>query len=319
MSPPLKILLVQLGTPDEPTPEAVKRYLKQFLSDRRVVDLNPVFWWFLLNMVILPKRSPRSAALYKKIWTAEGSPLLVHTRKLAAKLDLRFGDRAEVAFAMRYGSPSIEEVLGELKGRGMERLLFFPLYPQFSDSTTSSSFDALEAALKDHPGLPVQRGEPFYDDPGYIDALAASIPQALLDDPEQVFLVSFHGLPVRHIERGDPYQKHCEATHRLLGEKLGLPPERWRLCYQSRFGKEEWIGPSTQDLFEALPGQGIKKITVICPGFVADCLETLEEIAVDGKEKFLAAGGASYEYVPCVNTDAGWIASLEARIGKEAN
>lgn len=312
----LGLLLVQLGTPDAPTAVAVRRYLGEFLSDRRVVDLNPWLWRPLLHGVILPRRAPRSAALYRKIWRDDGvSPLLHHTRTLTGAVAGRLGPGVLTRFAMRYGNPSLTRVIGGMLDQGVRKLLVLPLYPQFSASTGGSALDGVQAALAGR-GPVSKRFVPdlrfvgdFHDDPGYIDALARSVPR---DGGEDFFLFSFHGLPQRHVDEGDPYAGQCAATARLLADALGLPESGWRLSFQSRFGREPWLLPATDDTLRQLPGEGVRRLAVVCPGFAADCLETLEEMAIQGRRIFLEAGGESFRYVPCLNDDPVWIEALTA-------
>ncbi len=313
------VLFTQLGTPDAPTPAAVRRYLKEFLSDRRVVDLNPWLWQPLLRGVILPRRSPRSAALYQKIWRDDGvSPLLHHTRALTRAVGERLGAGVLTRFAMRYGNPSLKTVIREMMASGVEKLLIFPLYPQFSAATTATTLDGIQAALADSRHIPTLRfSPPFHDDPGYIAALAGTVPEKRKTDNKRFFLFSFHGLPQRHVDEGDPYADHCQSTAQRLAEALKLPKERWRLTYQSRFGREKWLLPATDDVLSALPGEGIEHLTLLCPGFVADCLETLEEIAIQGRNQFLSAGGKEADYLPCLNGDTAWIEALTAMTRRE--
>lgn len=319
--PTLAVLLLQLGTPDAPERGAVRRYLAQFLADPRVVDLPRWQWLPLLHGIILRTRPARSAALYRTIWRADGvSPLLHHTRLLASRIQHSLGGGVRVVFAMRYGSPAIGGVVEELRDSGVERLLVLPLFPQYASSTTGSALEAVLSRVAGERVVPALRVvPPFFDDPGYVAALARGI-RAVRDpttDPDAFYLFSFHGLPQRHADLGDPYPRHCTATAAALGAALDLPEERWLVTFQSRFGREPWLQPYTDLTLEELPGRGIRRVVAACPGFVADCLETLEEIAVQNRERFLAAGGEEFTYVPCLNTGEEWLGALEAIIRRE--
>ncbi|MBF0296734.1 MAG: ferrochelatase [Magnetococcales bacterium] len=310
--PAIGLLLAQLGTPDAPDTEAVKRFLREFLADRRVVDLPRWMWLPLLHGVILPTRSPRSAALYRKIWRVDGvSPLRHFTDRLAAGIAERLGPGVKVAIGMRYGAPALGTALRAMVAEGMERILILPLFPQYSCATTASIVDAAHAAFARERHLPTLRfAPPFFDLPAYIDALAETIRSAVAQPQDRFWLFSFHGLPQRFVAEGDPYADQCRVTARLLAERLGLPDSGWRLTFQSRFGREPWLTPDTASLLAALPGEGIRHVAVACPGFAADCLETLEEIAVAGRATFLAAGGESFVHAPCLNDRTAWIDAL---------
>jgi ferrochelatase len=314
--PGVGVLLVNLGTPAAPTPQALRPYLKAFLSDPRVVELPRLLWWPILHLLILPTRPRQSAQKYASIWTPDGSPLAVHTRAQATLLKGYLGNRAprpvQVDFAMRYGEPSVEQAILRLKAAGCERLLVLPLYPQYAASSTGSVFDAVAATLarlRNPPELRLVKH--FHDHPGYIAALSESVREhwAQHGRPEKL-LMSFHGVPRRSLEQGDPYHCECQKTGRLLAEALGLAPHEWQVTFQSRFGRAEWLKPYTQPTLEALARQGVGRVDVICPGFVADCLETLEEIAVEAKRAFLAAGGREFHYIPCLNERPSWIRAL---------
>ncbi len=294
------LLLVNLGTPEAPTPGAVRSYLAQFLGDPRVVELPRFIWLPILHGLVLRRRPAESAAKYAKVWTAEGSPLMVHTRRQAALLQARLPE-AKVAFAMRYGRPSIAAGLAQLEGCG--EVLVVPMYPQFARSTTESIRDVLP------PGTRML--EDFHDHPAYIGALAALV----RDDwsahgRPDVLVMSFHGLPQRSIERGDPYFRQCMKTADLLAQALGLEDERLRVGFQSRFGPAKWIQPYTSDILAQLGRDRTRRVDVFCPGFVADCLETLEEIAMEGREIFQHAGGGEYRALPCLNEHPAWIDAL---------
>ncbi len=313
-SPDAGLLLVNLGTPDSPSRGDVRRYLKAFLWDRRVVELPRWLWWPVLNGIILTTRPARSAEAYRKIWTDEGSPLLVHTHRQAAGLQERLGERVRVEAAMRYGNPSIAHGLERLREIGCRRILVFPLYPQYSATTTASVFDAVTDVLKQWRWIPELRLVAQYpDDPGYIGALAASVRnfQQTHGRPDHL-LFSFHGIPQRYADAGDPYPHQCETTAHALAEALALKPTQWTLSYQSRLGRQPWLQPYTSTTLARLARDGIEHVQVICPGFAADCLETLEEIAMENRDHFLGAGGARYEYIPCLNDRADHLDALAA-------
>ena len=301
---PVGILLVNLGTPDAPTPAALRRYLAEFLSDRRVVNMPRLLWQPLLHGVILRTRPAKAARAYRSIWTDEGAPLLSISRRQQAglqhALEARFEAPVKVALGMRYGNPSIGGALDELRAAGAWRVLVLPLYPQYSAATTASTFDALARALSDWRRLPELRFiSHYHDHPGYLDALAASVRERLA--PEARLLVSFHGLPRRHVDEGDPYEAQCRETAQALARRLSLAEDRWAIAFQSRFGREEWLKPYTDKLLREWAGRGMKKVQVVCPGFAADCLETLEEIARENRALFLEAGGESFDYIPALN------------------
>ncbi len=312
------LLLVNLGTPDAPTPTAVRRYLKEFLSDTRVVEIPRLIWWPILNGVILNTRPRKSAKKYASVWMTEGSPLKVHTERQAKLLAGYLGDTlktpVKVALAMRYGNPSIDSVLAELKAGGCDRILVLPLYPQYASSTTGAVFDVIADRIKRTRSLPelrLVRG--FHDDAGYIEALAASIRDHWEKHGRGDRLVmSFHGLPRYTVERGDPYYDECQATASLLASALGLAPEQWQITFQSRFGRTEWLQPYTSVVLADLAKQGVGRVDIACPGFPADCLETLEEIGMEGHEDFLAAGGQELRLIPCLNERDDWIRALAA-------
>ncbi len=318
------ILLVNLGTPDAPTPPAVRRFLKQFLSDPRVVEIPRLVWWLVLHLLILPLRARQSAAKYAQIWSEQGSPLLVHTERLASQLRGRFGalrQDYQVAVAMRYGKPDVAAMLDELHAAGTTRLLVFPLYPQYAASTTASAMDAVMdwcAQIRCLPELRMVRS--YHDHPAYIAALVQSIGEYWAShgrlfwgtdaakERQARLLISFHGVPERSLRLGDPYHCQCQKTARLMTEALGLDPGQVVLCFQSRFGRARWLGPETAATLKRLAREGVTHVDVICPGFAVDCLETLEEIALLGKSTFLAAGGQSLRYIPCLNDSAQWVA-----------
>lgn len=304
------VLLANLGTPDEPTTPAVKRYLKQFLSDPRVIDLPKFKWQFILNYMILPKRSPKVAKLYREIWTEQGSPLLAISRQQQQALQDYFNRQNQnvlVELGMSYGNPSIESATDRLIKAGVSKIIVLPLYPQYSSTTTASVLDAFARGLTQQRNIvPFEFIHSYHNDPLYIQALANTI--RLADDEKLLF--SFHGIPKRYQTEGDFYPEHCQKTVQLVADKLSLSNEQWLVTYQSRFGDEEWLQPYTDETLEKLPSQGVKKIAVICAGFSADCLETLEEIAEENKENFLNAGGQSYRYIPALNANNDHITAL---------
>jgi ferrochelatase len=306
------VLLVNLGTPAAPTAAAVRRFLAQFLHDHRVVDASRWWWCPLLHFVILPLRSPRVARNYASIWMAEGSPLMVHSQRLAQALKGALPE-CEVALAMRYGEPSIAAALESLRARGAARLVVLPLYPQYSTTTTASVLDAVVAALAGSP-LPLDAINDYYVDDGWLEALAASV-RAHWDahGRGEKLLLSFHGIPQRLVDRGDPYAMQCERSAQALATRLGLAPDAWRLTYQSRFGREPWLGPATIDTLEAWGKAGVRHVDVVCPGFATDCLETLEEIAVVNAAAFARPGG-TLRFVPALNDAPAHVEALAAMI-----
>jgi ferrochelatase len=314
--PQVGVLITNLGTPEAPTRKALRPYLKQFLSDPRVVEVPRLLWWFILNGIILNIRPSRSAKAYATVWTDRGSPLMFHTRDQAEKLQdalkAQLGDEVVVDFAMRYGSPSIDSVLERMLKGGVRKLLVMPLYPQYSGPTTGSTFDAIAADFTGRRWLPQLRFVSHYcDHPGYIAALAASIMEYRAEHGSADKLIfSYHGEPRRYLDQGDPYHCQCLKTTRLVAETLGLPEGQYMTTFQSRFGREEWLQPYTDETLKALPGEGVKSVQVICPGFSADCLETLEEIGVENRDYFVEAGGESYAYIPCLNSDPAHIEAL---------
>ena len=314
------ILLVNLGTPEAPTAAAVRPYLKQFLSDPRVVEIPRALWWLILNGVILNVRPRKSAEKYAQVWTAEGSPLLVHTRRQAQLLGEALAGEGGVLveYAMRYGNPSIPAVLARMREQHCTRILVFPLYPQYSASTTATVFDALFEVLRHTRNQPeIRTVRSFHDHPAYIAALAANIGEywAVHGRPDKL-LMSFHGVPRATLELGDPYHCECRKTGRLLAEALGLAAEQYAVTFQSRFGRAEWLQPYTAATLAQLGREGTGRLDVVCPGFPSDCLETLEEIALEGKVTFLEAGGREYRYIPALNEHPRWLAAL-ADIARE--
>ncbi len=311
------VLLCNLGTPDEPTPSAVRRYLAEFLSDKRVVEIPRLLWLMILHGVILRVRPAKSAKKYASVWTPEGSPLKVWTEKQAKLLGGYLGERGHavtVRHAMRYGSAGIASVLDELKAQGATRVLVLPLYPQYSATTTASVIDAVCHWAQRVRALPELRFvNRYHDDPGYIAALAKRVTDHWLSHGRPAkFVLSFHGVPKRTLMLGDPYHCECLKTARLLGEKLGLGQDELVVTFQSRLGRAEWLQPYTEPTLIALAKQGVKRVDVMCPGFTSDCLETLEEIDQEAREAFLHAGGAEFNYLPCLNDQHEWMAALSA-------
>ena len=317
--PPRKIgvLLTNLGTPDAPDPKSVKRYLGEFLSDRRVVEIPAIAWQPILRGIILNTRPKKSAHAYGLVWSDEGSPLAAITRRQAQALTDAFGEGVIVDYAMRYGNPAIADRLAALKDAGCERILIAPLYPQYCAATTATANDKAFAALAGMRWQPAIRTlPPYHDDPAYIAALKESIESQLagLDFVPERIVASFHGMPKRTLELGDPYHCHCQKTARLLSEAMN---RELTIAFQSRFGPAKWLGPATDETLEALPAQGVRKVAVVAPGFSADCLETLEELAIRGRESFVAAGGTDFAYLPCLNDGAPGMAMLRTLLQRE--
>ena len=314
------VLLVNLGTPDAPTAPALRRYLAEFLSDPRVVEIPRALWLALLHGVILRLRPAKSAAKYASVWTDAGSPLAVWTAKQASLLTGYLGERGAappalvVRHAMRYGNPSIASVLDELKAANATRVLVVPLYPQYAAATTASVCDAVMAWMRRQRRQPELRFiNHYHDDAGYIDALAKRVRDHWMTHGRGDRLVlSFHGIPERSLHLGDPYHCECHKTARLLGDRLGLRKGELMVTFQSRFGKAKWLGPYTEPTLVALAGQGVKRVDVMCPGFAADCLETLEEISQEARQAYLHAGGQEFHYIACLNDQHEWIAALAA-------
>lgn len=316
------ILLINLGTPDAPTARAVRPYLKQFLSDTRVIEIPKAIWWLILNGIILNTRPKQSAEKYASIWSKDGSPLLVNTRKQAVLLKGLLGERGlrnlVVDYAMRYGQPSIESVIQNMRAQGVDKLLVLPLYPQYAGSSSATALDDVFRVLMKLRNMPALRTiRHFHDDPAYIDALAQRVQAHWQQHGRgEKLLMSFHGVPRFTLDKGDPYHCECLKTGRLLAERLGLSKEQYVISFQSRFGRAEWLQPYTSATLEQLGKQGCKSLDVICPGFVGDCLETLEEIAMEGKHSFQHAGGGEFRYISCLNDNPHWIAALAGIVEK---
>lgn len=321
-TPRLGVLLVNLGTPDAPTPAAVRTYLHQFLTDRRVIEIPRLAWRPLLHGVILRTRPARSAARYRAIWTKEGSPLLAYSQQQRTLLLGYLGQRLKAAglpadlcaveLGMRYGNPSVASALAKLMAANVTKLLVLPLYPQYAASTTASAFDAVAAVLGGLRRMPALRFvDAFHDDAGYIKALARNVHDYWMKHGRPDHLVmSFHGVPRRTLDLGDPYHCHCQKTARLLATELGLAPAQWTLSFQSRFGRAQWLTPYTTGTLASLGRAGVACVDVVCPGFVSDCLETLEEIAIEGRDDFIKAGGRELRAIPCLNAHPAWIHAL---------
>jgi ferrochelatase len=314
------VLLVNLGTPDAPDAKSVRRYLAEFLSDRRVVEIPPLIWQPILRGAVLTTRPKKSAHAYAQVWGEEGSPLAVITARQAAKLQKRLGNSVTVSHAMRYGKPAIGAELQVLKDAGCERILLAPLYPQYSAATTATVVDKAADALRTMRWQPALRTLPaYYDDPLYIEALAADLGAQLVQpgiSPE-VLLLSFHGMPQRTLELGDPYHCQCRKTARLLQEELARPDLRIVATFQSRFGRAKWLEPATDAVLVDEARSGTKRLAIAAPGFSADCLETLEELAIRGRETFLSAGGEEFAVLSCLNTSEPGIAMLEGLVRRE--
>lgn len=320
----LGVLLLNLGTPDAPTPTAVRRYLSEFLKDPRVVEIPRPIWWLVLHGIILRVRPGRSARAYQAVWTERGSPLLDVARRqaigLQERITQRFGHSVRVELGMRYGNPSVAESLGRMKEANVRRLLVLPLYPQYSGTTTASVFDAVTDELSTWRWLPELRFiNQYHDNIDYINAVTDSIRAAWAEtgEPERL-LFSFHGIPKRYFMAGDPYHCHCHKTARMVTERLGLAEDRWMVSFQSRVGRDEWLQPYMDETLKLWASDGVKSVNVVAPGFSADCLETLEEIDVENRGYFLEAGGESYSYIPCLNDDPAHIEMMMGLVEQHA-
>jgi ferrochelatase len=315
--PKIGVLLINLGTPNAPEPGAVRLYLREFLSDPRVVEIPQLVWQPILHGLILTTRPRKSAHAYRQVWTDEGSPLAVITARQAKALEGAFGPGVIVDHAMRYGRPAIAGRIDALKAAGCDRILIAPLYPQYCAATTATALDEAFRHLRHTRWLPAVRTlPPYHDDPAYIAALKASAEAGLaaLDFEPQALIASFHGMPRRTLDLGDPYHCHCQKTARLLSEALGRD---MLVAFQSRFGRAAWLEPATDQVLAGLPAKGVTQVAVIAPGFAADCLETLEELAIRGRDTFLAAGGTHFAYLPCLNDGAPGMEMLRSLIGRE--
>jgi len=310
------VLMINLGTPDAPTAKALRVYLKQFLSESRIVEFPRWLWWFILNGIILNVRPAKSARKYEQIWTSEGSPLKVHTERqtalVAALLEQRADSSLVVEYAMIIGNPSIAEKLQQMKVQGCDRILILPLFPQYAASSTGCVLDGVFSELRKMRNIPdIRTVRHYHDDPGYIAALAQNIRDywEKHGQPDKL-IISFHGVPRKTLDMGDPYHCECQKTGRLLAEALELVDDRYQICFQSRFGFAQWLGPYTSEILEELGKQKIGRVDVVCPGFVSDCLETLEEIALEGKAIFTGAGGGEFHYIPSLNEHPLWIEAI---------
>jgi ferrochelatase len=317
------ILLSNIGTPDAPTPKAVRRYLKEFLSDKRVIELPKFLWQPILRLFFLTTRPRASAALYKKIWRTNGSPLLTYTREtsqiLEKSLRKQFDDNVYVTVGMRYGNPSIPAALKEFRANGVENFLILPLFPQYSATSTASTLDAVNDTIKKWRHLPAIRTiNQYADDKAYIQAITQSIKIHQTANGKKHLLFSFHSIPQKYVDNGDPYQQQCLATAKLVAKELQLEPTDWTVSFQSRLGPTKWVSPYTDKVLESMPHKGIQDLQVICPGFAVDCLETLEEIAIRGKEQFLKNGGKTFEYIPALNCSHNHINMLSQLIQQHA-
>lgn len=326
------VIVAQLGTPDEPTPGGLRPYLRQFLSDMRVIDYHPLIWQPILRGIILLTRPGRSARLYQRIWREEDSPLLYYTQEQATGLQARLGDSFRVVVGMTYGNPSMREVMRSLETDGINRFIILPMYPQYSSTTTASAYDAVYTAAAGRrcplfnerkrfvPSL--RFIEPYYRHAGYIEALASRVRRTVAElayEPER-YLFTFHGIPDRYVRTGDPYREHCEQTAQALADVLGLPSERWMISFQSQFGPEPWLKPYTEDVITQ-SAKEVKSLLVFAPGFVADCLETLDELGNEGIEQWHQGGGdvEHYRLVPCLNDDPDWINVMADLVQHNAN
>jgi ferrochelatase len=317
---PAGVLLANLGTPEAPERKPVARFLREFLSDPRVVDLPRYLWLPLLNLVIIPLRAGRSAAAYRQIWLPEGSPLLVLTQRLAERLRRELYGRARVEVGMRYGEPSIRRGLERLRAAGVEEVVILPMYPQFSGTTTASIYDAVDAALADLDWYPRRHPvDTYHEHPAWIQAIAESVQSFRAGHgAAEKLIFSLHGIPQRYVRQGDPYQQQCELGVRAVVEKLGLTADQWLLTYQSRVGREPWLQPYTDITLEELARSGVRHVQVICPGFAVDCLETLEEIAMQNRERFEEAGGEKLEYIPALNDSDAHVRLYRQLVEEEA-
>jgi len=317
------ILLVNLGTPDDPSPAAVRRYLAEFLSDRRVVEIPKLLWKMILHGIVLRVRPKKSAAAYQRVWSEQGSPLMsgsaALTENIGKHLAGLFGERVRTLLAMRYGNPSIRQGLQQLQTDGAERIIVLPLYPQYSGATTGTVAEEVFRQLMGWRWVPeLHVLGPYHDDPDYIRAIAASVEHSWQQNGRgDKLLISFHGMPKATLIDGDPYFCQSHKTARLIAEQLNLGEAEWELAFQSRFGAAEWLKPYAAERWGALPNEGVKHLTVVCPGFSIDCLETVDEIANEGREDFLAAGGESFDYVPCLNDSSAHVELLAKRLQKQ--
>ncbi|MBW4085699.1 ferrochelatase [Paenibacillus sp. S150] len=330
--PPIGVILAQIGTPEAPTAKAVRPYLRRFLSDRRIIDYSPLFWQPLLRGIILRVRPRRSARLYSQIWQNGGSPLLLHSLEQRTGLQRLLGSRYQVELGLAYSTPGMEQAVSKLEAAGVTRMIVAPLFPQYSSTTTASVYDAASfAALgrRSASGPVAKRFVPalrfmeaYYNEPGYISAMKEHLLRQLsrLSSAPDYYVLTFHGIPRRYADTGDPYPLQCLETARLLAESMDWEPGRWQAAFQSRFGREEWIGPSTAEVLKGLAGRGIRRPLIFSPGLTTDCLETLHELAVEGREQFAAGGGQAEELVaaPCLNDNGEWLSFLAQLVERHA-
>lgn len=321
-SPRRGVLLCNLGTPDAPGTSELRRYLKQFLSDPRVVEVPRLIWWLILNLIILRIRPRRSAKLYKSVWTKDGSPLLVHSQAQAdgvkKLLDEKYDRDIPVVLGMRYGNPSIESAINELTEQNVREITILPLYPQYSGATTGSTFDAVADVFKKTRWVPqLNFINGYHQSEAFLDALCASINRHIEKhgQPDKL-LMSYHGTPQSYLKKGDPYHCLCHQTTRLIVERMGLDADKVMTTFQSRFGREPWLQPYTDKTLETMPEEGIKHVAIMCPGFSSDCLETIEEINMEARESFIHAGGEQFHYIPCLNDDPEHIEALASIVSK---
>ena len=303
------VLLINLGSPNRPVCPSLRKYLAQFLTDPRVIELPSFFRQLLVRGIIINVRSHKSAATYRQIWTDQGSPLLIHTQNLANAVQKKLGKQYIIDFAMRYGQPSIKKKIQSLHNKGCRKLIILPMYPQYSGSTTGSVFDDVAKTLNKQRWIPdLKFINEYYQNPKYIEAVCNSVKLHWKKNGQaQKLVISFHGVPQRYVENGDPYQQQCQQTAEQIAKKLKLKNNQWILVFQSRFGAQPWLQPYCDETLKSLPAQGIKSVDIICPGFSADCLETLEEIEQENKEYFIEAGGEDYRYIPCLNASNGHV------------
>jgi ferrochelatase len=322
--PKIGVLLLNLGTPDATDFWSVRRYLKEFLSDPRVIEASKWVWWPILNLIVLNTRPQKSGAAYASIWDNERneSPLLTTTRDQSEALAKRLAGHEEIVvdFAMRYGNPSIKSVMDKLQAQGCQKILVVPLYPQYSATTTATANDKVFEALEKMRWQPAVRTAPaYFDDPKYVETLGNSIRDGIakLDFEPDLVITSYHGMPLEYLKKGDPYHCQCHKTTRLVGDYLGWDKGKLMVSFQSRFGPTEWLRPYTDQTLESLPGKGVKKVAILAPAFSADCIETLEEIAIEGKEIFMHAGGENFAYIPCLNASDEGMEMIESMVRRE--
>ena len=328
MTATIGVVVAQLGTPAAPTAQALRPYLKQFLSDRRVIDYHPLLWQPILRGIILRTRPSKSAQKYQRIWLTEGSPLLVYSERQVAGLQARLGSDFQVELGMTYGEPSMSHAIEKLEAAGINRIVVLSMFPQYSSTTSAAVYDAVYQAAAGRPNArkravpTLNFVEPYYTHSDYLGAVVGRMQQAIekWGKSPQKIVFSFHGIPNRYLKTGDPYREQCEQTACLLAEKLGLAPDQWLTSFQSQFGPEKWLEPYTDQVLTKLPQQGVERVVVVCPGFTADCLETLDELGNEGREQFEAGGGHGENYllVPCLNDDPAWLDAMATLVQNAA-